>query len=135
MAEKIFVDTSAWIGLFVKNDKFHLKAVEIFQSIQKSKAVLYTSDYVVDETITTIRMKANHTQSLFALEAILDSHMTSLVYMNPDYFMKSTELYRKYKEHPFSFTDISSFVICQHLRIKNIFSFDGHFRLAGFTLL
>ena len=135
MAEKIFVDSGAWIGLFVKNDKFHLKAVEIFKSIQKTSAVLYTSDYVVDETITTIRMKSNHSQSLFALETILDSHMTSIVYVNPDYFMKSVEFYKKYKDHSFSFTDVSSFVLCHHLRIKNVFSFDEHFQLAGFNLL
>ena len=135
MAEKIFVDTSAWIALFVKNDKYHSKAISLFKNIQKTSSFLYTSDYVVDETVTTIRMKSNHQQSLIALESILDSHMTSLIYINPDYFMKTTQLYQKYKEHTFSFTDISSFIICQHLRIKDVFSFDEDFRIAGFNLL
>jgi predicted nucleic acid-binding protein len=135
MAEKIFVDTSAWIALFVKNDKYHAKAASIFKNIQKTNAVLYTSDYVVDETVTTIRVKSNHPYSLLALESILDSRMTVLVYVNPDYFMKIAQLYQKYKEQDFSFTDVSSFVICQSLHIKNVFAFDEDFRIAGFNLL
>ena len=135
MAEKIFVDTSAWVGLFGKNDKYHLKAVKIFKSIQKTSGVLYTSDYVIDETVTTIRMNSNHAQSIFAMDAILNSRMTAIIHVSPDYFSKSTQLYKKYEEQRFSFTDISSFVICQHLHISNVFSFDAHFRIAGFNLL
>ncbi len=135
MAEKVFVDTSGWVGLFVKNDKFHKKAVEIFHSIQKNDSVLYTSDYVIDETVTTIRMKSNHQQSVLVLEAILESQMTTIVPVYQDYFLKSVQFYQKYKEHSFSFTDVSSFVICQSTHIKNVFTFDDHFRLAGFQLL
>lgn len=135
MAKKVFVDTSAWVGLFVKNDKYHSKAVQIFKLIQKEGSILYTSDYVVDETVTTIRMNSNHHQSLFALEAILGSHKTSIIYVGSEYFLKSTQLYQKYKEQSYSFTDITSFVICQHMRINDIYSFDEHFRIAGFNLL
>jgi len=135
MPERTFVDTSGWVALFVKNDKFHGHAKEVFKSIQDADTVLYTSDYVIDETVTTIRMSSNHRQSLIALEAIMDSQMTSIVYVNPDYFLKTTQLYQKYKDQPYSFTDISSFVVCHDLRVKNVFSFDSHFRIAGFNLL
>ncbi len=128
------MDTSAWIALFVKNDKFHQRASRIFKSIQEARSNLYTSDYVIDETVTTIRMNSNFYQSLVAMQAIVESQMTSIIYVGPDHFIKSTQLYQKYKDQPFSFTDVSSFVLCQHIRIKKVFSFDEHFRIAGFDL-
>ena len=33
--EKLFVDTSAWVGLFVEKDKNHKKAVSIFEDLKQ----------------------------------------------------------------------------------------------------
>ena len=135
MSKKLFVDTSGWVALFGKNDKYHQDAARIYGDIKKTGAVIYTSDYVLDETITTIRMNSNFHQSMVAMNAILESQMTTIIYINPDFFNKSTQLYQKYKDHPFSFTDITSFVICEHLKLKDVLSFDEHFRIAGFNLI
>ena len=44
--EKIFVDTSGWVGLFVANDENHEKAVSIFENIKKAFA--FDRDFIQD---------------------------------------------------------------------------------------
>ena len=66
LMERTFVDTSGWVALFVENDLYHKQAKSIFEDLKGSKAPLYTSDYVIDETITTILGRGNHYQSVLA---------------------------------------------------------------------
>ena len=121
--EKIFVDTSGWVALFVKNDKNHKKAVSIFEDIKNSKTPIYTSDYCLDETITTIMLRGGHRQSVFAGEALFSSEIIKIVHVSPDYIQSAWELYQKYKDKEFSFTDVTSFVIMKDIDIKKSFAF------------
>ncbi len=133
--EKVFVDTSGWVGFFVENDQNHSKAVSIFEKIKSFKLPIYTSDYCVDETITTILAIGNHKQSVLAGEALLASKIIKIVNVCPDYFLAAWELYQKYKDKHFSFTDVTSFVIMKGLNITRVFSFDKEFIQAGIKLI
>lgn len=133
--EKSFVDTSGWVALFVANDQNHKKAVSIFEDIENSKALIYTSDYVIDETITTILARGNHKQSVLAGEALFTSKIIKIIHVSTDYFQSTWELYEKYKDKMFSFTDVTSFVIMKNLGIKKAFAFDREFLQAGVELI
>ena len=58
MSKKIFVDTSAWIGLFSQEDLNHKRALEIWNKLKQDKAALFTSDYIVAETINLVSKTA-----------------------------------------------------------------------------
>ena len=133
--EKIFVDTSGWVGLFVANDENHEKAVSIFENIKRGKMSIYTSDYVLDETITTILARGNHKQSVIAGKVLFTSEIIKIVYVYTDYFRATWELYQKYRDKQFSFTDVSSFSIIKDLNIKKAFAFDQDFIQAGIELI
>lgn len=133
--EKIFVDTSAWVSLFVENDRNHEKAVSIFEDLKQSKIPIYTSDYIIDESITTILGRASHSQSVIAGDSLFTSKIISRVYVSPEYFQRSWELYKKYTDKEFSFTDVTSFTIMKDLNIRKVFSFDEEFEQAGFEVL
>ena len=133
--EKVFVDTSGWVALFVENDQNHKKAVSIFEEIKSSKVPIYTSDYCIDETITTILARGNHKQSVLAGEALFTSKVIKIVHVCPDYLQAAWELYQKYKDKRFSFTDVTSFVIMKNLNIKKAFAFDREFIQAGIELI
>jgi len=133
--EKIFVDTSGWVALFVENDKNHQKAVSIFEEIKASKVPIYTSDYCVDETITTILARGSHRQSVLAGEALFTSKIIKIVHICPDYLGAAWGLYQKYKDKMFSFTDVTSFAIMKDLNIKKAFAFDREFIQAGIELI
>ena len=133
--EKLFVDSSGWVAFFVANDKNHEKAIKIFEDLKKSKMDVYTSDYIIDETITTILARGNHNQSVFAGEALFASEIIKIVYVGPNYFQKAWDLYKKYKDKEFSFTDVTSFIIMKSFNIGKAFSFDQEFEQAGFEVL
>ncbi len=133
--EKVFVDTSGWVALFVENDQNHKKAVSIFEEIKNSKVPIYTSDYCIDETITTILARGSHKQSVLAGEALFTSKIIKIVHVCPDYLQAAWELYQKYKDKMFSFTDVTSFAIMKDLNIKKSFAFDREFVQAGIELI
>ena len=133
--EKVFVDTSGWVALFVVNDKNHEKAISIFEDLKQSKTSIYTSDYCIDETITTIMAKGSHKQSVLAGEVLFTSEIIKIVQVSIDYRQNAWELSQKYKDKRFSFTDVTSFAIMKDLNIKKAFGFDREFTQAGIELI
>ena len=51
----IFVDTGVWYSLLVPNDPSHQKTAKWFDAVAQP---IVTSDYVVDETLTLLLMRA-----------------------------------------------------------------------------
>ncbi len=133
--EKVFIDTSGWVALFSKNDVNNEHAVNVFGMINMKNIEIYTSDYVVDETITTIRMRSDHKSSVVAGKALLDSELIRIVNVAPDYLPGTWKMYQKYKDKRFSFTDVSCFNIMKDLGIKKLLSFDREFAQAGIVLM
>ncbi len=133
--EKVFVDTSGWVALFVANDMNHQKALAIFENIKHSKLEIYTSDYVIDETITTILARGSHRQSVLAGDTLFTSKLIRIIHVAPDYLAAAWEIYQKYKDKKISFTDVSCFSIMKNLNIEKAFSFDRDFAQAGIVLM
>ncbi len=133
--DKVFVDTSGWVALFVANDVNHAKAVDIFHGLKTNRSALFTSDYIFDETVTTILVRGDHRQSLFAGDALLNSQVVKIAHVSPDHFQPAWEMYRKYADKRFSFTDATSFAIMRGLGIEKVFCFDRGFSRAGFQTL
>lgn len=129
------MDTSGWVALFVENDQNHRKATSLFEKLKGSRAQIYTSDYVVDETITTILVRGNHRQSVLAGQVLMTSKILALVPVFPDHFQNSWNLYQKYADKEFSFTDVTSLTIMRELGIQSIFSFDRELLQAGVELV
>ena len=133
--EKVFVDTSGWVALFVQNDRNHRKAASVFEDLKRGRAMLYTSDYIVDETVTVILMRGDHRESVVAGEALLTSQLIKIVPVYPSHFKAAWEAYKKYKDKKFSFTDVTSFSIMKDAGIHKAFSFDSDFTQSGFEVL
>ena len=56
----IFVDTGGWYALIADADRYHRAAVEYYQAAVGGGALLLTSDYVLDETLTRLRYDFGH---------------------------------------------------------------------------
>jgi hypothetical protein len=132
--ERVFVDTSAWVALFVANDANHAKAAALFGGLKEKRDDLYTSDYVVDETITVILARSTHEQSVMAGNALLNSRLVKIVPVFENYFEDAWKSYQKYADKRFSFTDVTSFAIMKRLNIPKAFAFDRDFLRAGIEL-
>lgn len=136
MNNLIFVDTSAWIMLINKDETYHQAAVEIYNEI--FKATLIISNLVVGETYTWLRKKAGYNKALVFLRAIEEKNelnQLTIIYSEPVLEIQAVQLLEKYREHEFSFADAVSFCVMQNLGIKQAFTYDRHFFIAGFDIV
>ena len=132
--KKVFVDTGAWIALAEQSDVHHLQAIAIADELSRVNTLLMTTDYILDETITWFRYNASHKVAADFAVQVLSSNVTEIFYIDETIFNKACELFRKYDDQKFSFTDCSSFVLMRAQRIRRAFSFDSHFITAGFEV-
>lgn len=131
--KNIFVDTGAWYALKNKNDPNHLAAYRFFEILPAAGMVCYTSDYVIDEaiTLTRARLKDHHVAATLA-EELLSEQAARVIYVAPLYLPRALEIYKKYSDQSFSFTDCTSFAIMESLNIKEALAFDHHFSFEAF---
>ncbi|MFH1878996.1 MAG: nucleic acid-binding protein, partial [Candidatus Omnitrophota bacterium] len=62
------------------------------------------------------------------------SELIKMVYVAPEYIENTWQLYQKYKDKEFSFTDVSCFSIMKNLGISKAVSFDKEFVKVGIEL-
>jgi len=132
---KVFVDTGAWIALYVKDDENHVLAKAQWEELLKQKARLVTSNYVIDEAITAVRAFADHATAVKLGEALFTSLLLRRIRIDEALEKKAWALFKKYDDQALSFTDCTSFAVMESEGITIAFGFDRDFFTAGFQLL
>jgi hypothetical protein len=128
---KTFIDTSAWAACFDRGDLDHAAARRTWKRLRRDPALLFTSDYVLDETITLLRRRAGYAAARRAGEALLDPRAVTLVNVEQATFRRAWELHAKYADHALSFTDCTTVALVQLGIADTVFTFDGDFRAVG----
>ena len=133
----IFVDSGAWIALSHPKDQYHSDAVAIYNDLVHQDVQLLTTDYVIDETVTRLRYDFNHSGAVEFfdfIESIKNTGILTVVEIDSPLFQEAERLFRQYDTARLSFTDCTSFVVCQQYNISEGFAFDQHFPMVGITL-
>jgi uncharacterized protein len=132
----IFVDTSAWYAVEVEDDINHELACKLLANIASGKhGISVTTDYVLDETLTLLRSRRDLASSLGFIDKIRKSRSVRVFWIDEGLFDRALELFRKSDGKPWSFTDCTSFALMRELSVFQAFTFDKHFREAGFQAL
>ena len=124
----IFVDTGAWYALASVRDANHGAAQEW---LTQNDQPLYTSDYVIDETVTLLRVRGERAKAVEFLELLRSSTTCQVVFLTPALIRGAATVFQKYHDKDWSFTDCTSKVVIEALGITKAFSFDQHFRQFG----
>ncbi len=135
MPERIFVDTSAWVALYIPKDAHHGEATAVLEDLQRQSAQFVISNYVIAEAITAVRRLASHARATALGEALLGSRVLRRVYLDERLEQAAWALFKKYNDRAFSFTDCTSFALMEAEGLKRVFAFDRDFRVAGFQVL
>ena len=138
MPARIFADAGAWIAYFNQRDQYHAQAVAIYNRIAQQSVELFTTDYVMDEAVTRLKYDAHHAAAVRFLDFIhakVDSVDLKLEKIEDEVFKAAESFFRRYATARLSFTDCTSFVICQKRRITDVFGFDRHFNIMKMNLL
>lgn len=132
----IFVDTSAFIALVVQSEPGHQVAVDWFKKSISNGARLITIDYVLDELFTYLRCRKKvDMQVIWGFIQSLYTSGIKIFGISESLFGDALKFMHKYKDHFFSCTDCVSFLVMKELKIKDVFTFDKDFKIAGFNNL
>lgn len=141
MDKLVFVDTWAWLALANRNDSNHKRAVKEYEEIRKEGYKLVTSDYVLDEVITALFRNvvfATAVQFIEALHSMIKNDLLELERIEEERFRIAWQLRKKLQDKPnISFTDLTSFVLMQELKITKAFTGDADFEKVnlGFEII
>ncbi|TAK06780.1 PIN domain-containing protein [bacterium] len=124
----IFVDTGAWFAVAVRNDPDHTAAM---RWLARNREPLVTTDYVLAETATLIRMRdkttRGHRLAVRLATSILREEAAILQDVTAQDLQQALNVFRVYASHLFSFVDCTSFAVMERLGITYAFAFDRHF--------
>ncbi len=128
-----WVDTSAFIALVVKNDQNHAPAVSFFSALQHSSR-LFTSNFVVDETLTHLNRRLGSSFAYQFGEKLFQSSFYKIIDVDQAVLHQSLILLKKFQDKRLSFTDLTSFSLMRIYKINTAFCFDHDFIKVGFQI-
>jgi len=109
--------------------------VAYYHDLRRVRGSIYTSDYVLDETITLLFRRLPFTIAQESLEHIQEAVSAGYVHLElvtPDRFEDAIRLRLRFQDKPtISFTDLTSMVIMARCRLDSVLTEDDHFRQVG----
>lgn len=134
--KRVFVDTSAFFAHLVAEDANHREARALFERADREAWTLITTDAVVWETYTLIRIRARNGRELALgfLDDIQDG-LCDIERVRPVDEARAIELLRHYADKRYSFCDALSFVVMEQIGVAEALAFDDDFRSYGKLVL
>ena len=125
----IFTGTGGWFSLFVMQDMNHAVVLDWFT--RRKQKPLITTDYAVDETLTLLRPRGQGAVALSLGQQFFNGSLATIYYLTEDDIRATWQVFTRYADKEWSFTDCSSKVVMEKLGITEAFAFDQHFRQFG----
>lgn len=124
----IFVDSGAWYASIIPADVNHDAAKHW---LDRNTEPLLTTDYVIDETLTLLRIRGYTASAIELGEMLLGGGVALVVPVTDDDFNRAWHTFRTFDDKQWSFTDCTSKAVMERLQIQKAFAFDQHFRQFG----
>jgi predicted nucleic acid-binding protein len=129
---RVFVDTGAWFAVQVPDDEWHGKAVGTLRALLAGASALVTTNHVIGETYTLLRIVCGHAAAVRFLDHLEDTRRLERIFVHHETEARACRLLRQHADQDFSFVDATSFAVMRAERIRHAFAFDRHFSTAGF---
>lgn len=127
---KVFIDTSAFVALLVDKEANHEKVAKKYYDFREERAILFTSDYILDELFTRllyfgeVRIK----KLIQKLKDAIAANELTVLHINEALFQKALDTFLKFSEHRISFTDATSYVLYKDFGLDAVFTLDDDFK-------
>ena len=134
----VFVDSSALKAHYDAADDFHGEAAGLMAKVAARETEIssfVTTDYVLDEAVTLTRFAHSHSKAVELAEATLASKFVRMVYCDEALFLEGLGLFKQHSDKEWSLTDCVSFAATRKYGVRTAFTFDAHFRQAGFATI
>ena len=130
-----FVATAGWMMLADGGDPAHRAAVQFRDNWLREKGVFVSTDFVMDETLTLLRMRLGIDAAEEWWNQVEGSTRLSWEWIDPARAEKARRWLFRWRDKEFSFTDCTSFVVMKERRLRVALTSDRHFVQAGFEIV
>jgi predicted nucleic acid-binding protein len=128
----VFVDTGGWMAMADARDPLHAACRRKRDELLRDGALLISTDYVLDETLTLIRVRLGLESAGRWWAQIEGSSRLRWEWIDPLRAEKARRWFFQWKDKDFSFTDCTSFVVMKDRHVRLALTTDDDFRQAGF---
>lgn len=133
-ASRIFIDADAFVATINAKDSNHQKAITISKYIKHRHVQAITSNFTIGEAITVISQKTGLEKAISFGRKIYKGEIL-IIDAARNTQLEALEKFSLVKSKNVRFTDFVNMALMEELKITTIFSFDKHYKQAGFTLL
>lgn len=131
---KVFIDTSAFVALLVEKEEFHNQVAKKYLDYRNERAILFTSDYILDELFTRLLYyKVDLKKHIQTLQDVIAVGEITVFRVDEALFEKSFDIFLKFSDHNLSFTDATSYVLYKDFALDEIFTLDRDFKKVRIT--
>ena len=131
----LFVDTAGWVAAADAADPTGDAVRQARDTWLAQGGTLVTTDYICDETLTTIRLRLGLKAAHDWWKQVETSRRLRFETVDVSRAQHAREMFFRYKDKDFSFTDCTSFVTMRELGIRDALTLDDHFRQMRFRIL
>ena len=125
----VFIDTSAFIALRVKDDINHTISQDFLTVTKDKKLRLHTTNFILDEVYTYFCKI--HEIAIEMGELIINNPLIFLHRISVEDENNAWKILKAFADKDFSYTDATSFAAMERLGLRNVFAFDKHFKQYG----
>ncbi len=125
------MDTSAFYAVLDSDDKEHPSARQAWERFIKTENSLYTSNYVLVETLALLQNRLG----IGAVRAFEDAvtPLLRILWVDDNTHQQAVDTVLTAGRRRLSLVDCSSFVLMRRHGLDSAFAFDDHFSEQGFT--
>lgn len=127
-----FVDTSAW---FAATNSTSARHPAVVAELKAHRGRLVSSNFVVHETVTLIRRRLGWQAARDFGERARAGRIARMVDITSADEQAAWDIFVRYHDHVFSFTDCTSFALMQRLGLTTAITLDADFRTFGLHCL
>lgn len=131
----LFIDTWGWVALHNKREMRHEEVKSYYQQHRLSVRAFYTTDYVLDETLTLIFRRLPLQLAKISMESMNNAIAQGYLHVEwitPLRFEEANKMRLKFDDKSrISFTDLASMTVMKELGLRDIVTADDHFEHVG----
>lgn len=131
----LFVDTAGWMACADAADPAHEAACKARDAALEAGNVLVTTDYVVDETLTLLRMRLGLAAAEAWWHQVGRSPRVRWERIDEVRAERARHAFFRHANKEYSFTDCTSLVVMHELKLKQALTTDRHFAQMGFVVV
>ena len=127
---QVFIDTSAFVALLVDKETDHKKVAKKYHDYRQRRAILFTSDYILDELFTRLLyyQQVDIKKYIQKLKESISKGEITVLRIDEALFEKALEVFLKFSDHKVSFTDATSYALFKDFNLDEVFTLDDDFK-------